>query len=443
VSNPTARPRETLAAALPRLRRVLSLWDLIYYGIVTVSPVAPATVFGLALWLSRGHAIDAILIAMAASVLTALSFGRMAALYPSAGSAYTYVGRGLNPYLGVLAGWAMLLEYLVMPLFCVVFGALSAQRLFPHISYPLLAALIAGTITALNLCGIRSVARANQVLLAFTGIVFAVFIYLALRYLCVHAGWRGVFTCRPFYDPSSFRFRAIASGTSFAALNFLGFDSISTMAEDVEDPRRNVLLATVIVCLIIGIFSSLIIYLGQSVWPDYQTFSSIETAFMDVTRRVGGETLFVAVAVLLIVTVSGSGLTAQAAATRLLFGFGRDNVLPRQIFAALDPKRSTPTLNIWFTGLIAFAGSLLINYELAAEIVTFAAFLGFMGVNLATIHQFYVAGKPGRTKRLLMDGVVPDLGFLFCLAICWGLARPAMIAGGLWFCKHPLKNVEI
>jgi len=97
------------------LRRVLGVWDLILYGIVAVTPSAPVTVFGIAMRDSKGHAIDTILIAMVAMILTAVSYGRMATLYPSAGSAYTYVGRGLNPYLGFLAGWAMLLDYLFIP----------------------------------------------------------------------------------------------------------------------------------------------------------------------------------------------------------------------------------------------------------------------------------------------------------------------------------------
>ncbi|MGD0228480.1 MAG: amino acid permease, partial [Terriglobia bacterium] len=176
MENPSTVAPQTAADAVPRLRRVLGLWDLIYYGIVTVSPIAPVTVFGLALSISLGHAVDTILIAMIAMVLTAFSYGRMAALYPSAGSAYTYVGRGLNPHIGFLAGWAMLLDYLVMPMFCVIFGALSAQQLAPSVPYPILVALFAGVITFLNLCGIRSVARANQVMLAFMGAVFLLFV---------------------------------------------------------------------------------------------------------------------------------------------------------------------------------------------------------------------------------------------------------------------------
>jgi amino acid transporter len=433
MGNASMRAEQISGSAVPHLRRVLGLWDLIYYGMVTVSPIAPVTVFGLALTLSLGHAVDTILTAMVAMILTAFSYGRMAALYPSAGSAYTYVGRGLNPHLGFLAGWAMLLDYLVIPVFCVIFGSLSAQRLVPGIPYPVFVLLFTGVITFLNLRGIRSVALANQILLAFMGGVFLVFVVLALRFLFSHEGWSGIFSLQPMYNPATFSVRAVAAGTSFAALNYLGFDSVTTLAEDVQNPRRNVLLATVLVCLFTGIFSSLIIYLGQRVWPDYQTFAHIETAFMEVTRRVGGAPLFLAMAIVVVVAVLGSALAAQAGASRLLFGFGRDNVLPRSLFARLDPKRSSPTFNIWFIGLVALVGSFLLNYEIAAEVLNFGAFLGFMGVNIAVIHQYYMVGRPGHKKSLLTDAIVPGLGFLFCFGIWWGLQRPAKIAGGAWF----------
>ena len=153
---------DTSTGSVPRLRRVLSVWDLILYGLVAVTPSAPATVFGLAELRSHGHAVVTILAAMVAMVLTAISYGRMAALYPSAGSAYTYVGRGLHPYAGFVSGWAMLLDYVVSPLFCVIYGSLALQRAVPALPYPVCAALFAGGITYLNLRGIRSTARANH-----------------------------------------------------------------------------------------------------------------------------------------------------------------------------------------------------------------------------------------------------------------------------------------
>ena len=422
-----------LPADIPRLRRVLSLWDLILYGIVAVTPSAPVTVFGLALLMSKGHAVDTILVAMVAMVFTGFSYGRMAALYPSAGSAYTYVGRGINPHLGFLAGWAMLLDYVVIPLFCIIYGSLCIQRLFPQIPFVIWTALIAGLMTYLNLRGIRSTARANQVLLSFMFIVLLAFIFLAIRYIIQQQGWTGLFTLEPFYNPKTFSVGSLATATSFAALTYLGFDSVTTLAEDVKNPRRNVLLATVLVCAFTGVFGGVLVYLGQIVWPDYRTFSNIETAFMDVTRRVGGATLFQAMAVLLVLANVGAGLTGQVGAARLLFGMGRDNVLPRRIFSYLDPKRNTPTFNIWMIGILGFVGAQFMSYELTAEILNFGAFLGFIGVNLATVWQFYVIGQPGRKKNFFTDALVPGLGFLFCLVIWWGLATPAKIAGGIWF----------
>jgi putrescine importer len=421
------------ADAGPRLHRVLRLWDLIYYGMVTVSLVAPVTVFGLALQLSRGHAVDTILIAMVAMILTAFSYGRMASLFPSAGSAYSYVGRGLNPHLGFLAGWAMLLDYLVMPLFCVVFVSLSALRVFPRVPFAVMALLVTGAITAMNLCGIKSVARANRWLLNSIAVVFVAFIYLAVRHLFHGGGWAGVFSSLPFYNAKAFSVAALMTGTSFAALNYLGFDSVTTLAEEVENPRRNILLACVLICAFNGVFSALVIYLGHLVWPNYSSLPNIETGFMDVARVVGGQALFLAMSVVIVLSATGSGLTAQAGAARLLFSLGRDNVLPRKFFGYLGSKHCHPTYNIWFVGLLSYFGSLVISYELAAELLNFGAFLGFMGVNLATINQFYIVGQPGRSRRLFADLVVPGLGFLFCLGIWLGLARPAKIVGGTWF----------
>src|SRR5438270_8366876 len=147
--------------AVPRLRRTLALWDLIFYGIVLIQPIAPVPLYGVAQKLSDGHFATIILIALFAMLITAVSYGRMAALYPAAGSAYTYVGRGLNPHLGFLAGWAMFLDYLLQPLINTVWISTALHaRYVPQVPYVIWAAIIAGLITLLNLRGIRSSARA-------------------------------------------------------------------------------------------------------------------------------------------------------------------------------------------------------------------------------------------------------------------------------------------
>ena len=395
----------------PKLRRVLSLRNLIFYGIVAVTPSAPATIFGLAEAKSRGYVVVTILAAMVAMVLTAISYGRMAAVYPSAGSAYAYVSRGVHPVLGFSAGWAMLLDYIFIPLFCVIYGTLSLQRAVPWLPFRLGALLFAGSITLVNLRGIRYTARANDVMIVFMFAVLIAFIVLAGRYLVTRHGVGGLFSTQPFYNAATFSVRDISSATSFAALTYLGFDTVTTLAEDVENPRRNVLFAAVTVCLFTGLFGGLLVYLAHLAWPAYTTFSNVDTAFIDVTGRVGGPILFEAMALLLVVANVGAGLTSQVGAARLLFGMGRENVIPRRVFARLHPVRNTPSINILLLGVLAFLGAQVLSYELTAELLNFGAFLGFMGVNAAVIWGFWLYPNPQRKRKLLLDLLLPAAGF--------------------------------
>jgi amino acid transporter len=420
-------------AAVPRLRRVLTLWDLIFYGIVLIQPTAPIPLFGVVQDRSHGHTVDTILLAMLAMMITAFSYGRMAALYPAAGSAYTYVGRGLNPQLGFLAGWAMFLDYLLQPILNAVWVAVAIHRLLPQVPYAVGALLFVGMVVWLNLIGIRATARANRVLLGFMFLVIGAFIVLAVRHLFHLEGWGGIFSTEPFYNPKTFSFPVIGAATSLAALTYIGFDGVTTLAEDVENPKRNVLLAAVLVCAFTGLFGGLEVYLGQRVWPDYRGFPNLETAFWDVCRRVGGVALFGGMTAVTLLACFGSALTGTLGAARLLFGMGRDNVLPRKFFSYLHPKRNTPSHNIWMIGLLAYVASLFITYDQSAELLNFGAFLAFMGVNLATIQQYYFVGVPGHKRRWFTDLCLPLFGFLFCLWIWWGLRTPAKVVGGIWF----------
>jgi len=433
VDNPSTQQSVNTNNATPHLRRVLTVWDLIFYGIVLIMPIAPVPMFGIAQMLSHGHYVSTVLLAMGAMLFTAVSYGRMAALYPAAGSAYTYVGRGLNPHLGFLTGWAMFLDYLIQPLLNAIFVSLTIKRFLPQVPYFILAAVCVGLMTALNLRGIRTTARANIALLAITSVVILAFGVLAVRYLFHLQGWGGVFSFQPFYDPKTFDIRYIWTATSYAALTYIGFDGVTTLAEEVENPKRNVMLAAVSVCLFTGVVGGLEIYLGQRVWPDWHTFPNIETAFMDITQKVGGPLLFQALGIVLILSCMGAGLTGQVGAARLLYGMGRDNVLPRRIFGHLHPKHLTPSRNVWMIGIVAYIGTLLVSYEQAGEILNFGAFLAFMGVNFATFWQFSIIARPDYKRRTLPDIIMPLIGFFFCLWIWLGLKTPAKVVGGIWF----------
>jgi putrescine importer len=433
---------ESPAVATPtagRSKRLLTLWDLIFFGIVLIQPIAPVPLFGVAQKLSDGYFTAIILFAMFAMMITAVSYGRMAALFPSAGSAYTYVGKGLNPHLGFLAGWAMFLDYLLLPLINTVWISAAMHNVYtPRVPFVVWAAIVAGIITLLNLRGIRSSARQNKVLLFIMLGVVGCFIVLAVRFLFASQGWRGLFSTQPFYDPATFNAHRILGATSFAALTYIGFDGITTLTEDAENPKRNILLATVFVCVFTGIFGGLEVYLGQRVWPDWHSFTSLETAFMDVCGRVGGPWLFNAMGLVLILAAFGSGLAGGLGAAKLLFGMGRDNVLPRKFFGHLAPGTSTPTYNIILIGLLSFGGAELLNqfgsaYQQAGELLNFGAFLSFMGVNVAAFWQFGVLKRAGHHPRVFFDMILPLSGFFFCAVIWWNLNPLAKTAGGIWF----------
>src|ERR1700730_8737848 len=288
--------------AQPHLKRVLSLWDLIYYGIILTSPIAAVPLFGEGQVLSHGHTVATLLLAMVAMSVTAISFGRMASVYPSSGSVYTYISRELNPHLGFVIGWAMFLEYLFQPIQNALYAALTIQRMTPRIPFAILAAFAVGLITFMTVQGIRFTARTNEVLLGFMLLVTTVFLVEAFRYIVLHHRFVGLMSMQPIYNPATFNVRALAAGTSLAALVFIGFDGVSILAEEVKNPKRNVLLASVLVCLFTGLFSGLQVYLAQRVWPDYTTLQNHETAFMDVARVAGGPLLFTAYGIVLLVS---------------------------------------------------------------------------------------------------------------------------------------------
>ena len=429
--NSSTSQNTTVPSHEPHLKRVLTVKDLIFYGIILIQPIAPLPIFGLSSDLSHGHMSTIIIIAMVAMMLTAFSYGRMAALYPSAGSAYTYVSHGVGAHLGFLAGWAMVLDYLIIPLINTVMGSLTLARMIPIIPYPMWVVLFVAVITIFNLRGIRATARVNTLLLLVMTVVIVAFVGLAIRYLIGERGWNHLFSLTPFYNPKTFNTKAIATATSLAALTYIGFDGVTTLAEEVHNPKRTILLAVVLVCLLTGIFSLIEVYLMQLAWPDYTTFPNLETAYLDVMRRVGGAGLFNAMGIIVIVASVGSGLAGQVGAARLLYGMGRENVLPQRFFGHLSPHTSIPNLNILLIGVFTLVGSLTINYELACTVLNFGAFLAFMGVNLAVISEYYLRRRGG-APNLVADLLVPGLGFLFCLTIWLSLPTPAKFTGGAW-----------
>lgn len=269
------------------LKRALGLQDLVFYGIILIQPTAPLPLFGIVSQAARGHAVTTILLAMLAMLFTDMSYGRMARAYPAAGSAYTYVGRELNPALGYVTGWGMALDYMVNPILCTVWCSKAALNILPAVPYAAWVVFFAVLFTCLNLRGIQASARTNRILTFALGGVVVVFFAAAIRYLLAGPALAAADLARPFFNPETFAPGSVLTGTSIAALTYIGFDGISTLSEEVHNPRRNVLLATVLTCLITGVLASAEVYAAQLVWPAYHDFPDVDTAFVHVAGRAG------------------------------------------------------------------------------------------------------------------------------------------------------------
>jgi amino acid transporter len=416
-----------IASSAPRLRRTLTLWDLILYGVIVIQPVAPMSVFGVLSDRGRGHVVTTLLIAMVAMLFTAISYGRMARAYPSAGSAFTYVGKEINPALGYVTGWSMVMDYMLNPMICIIWCSQQAHVFAPGIPYWGWAIFFGFLFTALNIQGVKTSARVNAGLAAAMGVVITIFFVTAARYIFGHPHDVAGFFTRPFYDPQMFSTRAVLGGTSLAVLAYIGFDGISTLSEEAENPRRNILLATVLTCLVIGILSAFQVYAAQLIWPASQPFPNSDTAFTFVAGRAWAP-MFVILGFTLVVANFGSGMGAQLGAARLLYGMGRSKALPQSFFGAVDPKRHVPRNNVIFVGVIALAGAFVISYGLGAEMLNFGALIAFMGVNLAAFMHYFVRED---TKKIT-NFVPPLAGFLICLLLWLNLSRPAKIVGAIW-----------
>src|SRR5665811_2224105 len=251
----------------PGLKRVLGLSSLVLYGIILIQPTAPMPLFGAAATLAKGHVVTTILIGMFGMLFTAISYGRMANAYPSAGSAYTYVSREIHPSLGYFVGWGMIFDYVMNPIICVIWASKASMNFIPEIPFAAYAVFYAVLFTVMNLRGIESSARTNTIIATGLGVVIILFLGAAVRYLMLNPPANAAEWTRPFYDPKTFSFPSVSAGASLAVLTYIGFDGISTLSEEVHNPRRNILLATVLVCVITGILASVQVYFAQMIWP--------------------------------------------------------------------------------------------------------------------------------------------------------------------------------
>ena len=322
----------------PKLKRVLSRRDLVLYGLVILGPTAPYPVYGLVQQLSRGHAALGYLVAMVAVLFTAASYGKMSGAFPSAGSTYTYARRALNEHVGFLAGWAMILDYVLIPLVSMIYAALTAQRLLPAVPYAAWAIFSPVLLTMMNIPGIRVTARASEVMMALMTHLRGLFIVLAAKYVVAAHGWAGLFAQAAMFRPETFARPAVDAGGGHcgAVLHRLRCD-LDTGRRYREPGAGDRLCHCARLRAADGDLLCHRLSRGAGL-AGFHSFPDPDTMILDLAAGSAGTGCSAVVTFILLVAGLASALTGQAGASRLLYGMGRDGVLSRRIFAYIDPQ---------------------------------------------------------------------------------------------------------
>jgi amino acid transporter len=344
---------------------------------------------------------------------------------------YAYVRRGINPFLGFIAGWMILADYLLVPAVIYIFVSNWIGGLAPGVPHWIWIVALLSVNTAINLVGIRLQSQAHFVLLALELLALAIFVAFAIRFVFVLGHGTGGFSWAPLYQPGHLGWGFVATATTIAALSFLGFDAISTLAEESRRPRRDVGTATVLTLLLLGALFVLQTWLAALAHPNYADLDD-NLGFFQVAREVGGVALFVLfIVVKALASGVASALASQSAISRILFAMGRDRALPfGRFLAKVDPRFKTPSNAILSVAVLSLVLSLTVPITVLLQLVNFGALTSFLLLNLSVPLYFWMRrGERGRPVRHL---VLPVCGLIVVGFIFTGFDRTTFLFGGAW-----------
>ncbi|GGA64064.1 amino acid permease [Pseudoclavibacter endophyticus] len=411
------------------LTRTLRLPSLVIFGLAYLTPLIVLGIFGVIASQTGGASASAYLLALAAMLFTANSYGRMAAAYPVAGSAYTYVRRTIDGRVGFLVGWATLLDYLFLPMVIWLIGGSYLQAQFPGVPMAVWILAFIVLTTVLNLVGIKVADRVNLVLMSFQILVIVFFVVLALADVAGADGAGALVSATPFTGVDV-GLLGIAGGAAIAAYSFLGFDAVTTLTEETIEPRKTVPKAIMLVALIGGGIFVVVSYAVQLVHPG-GVFDNADAAAFEIATRIGGAFFGAVFLAALVVAQFTSGIAAQAAGSRLLYAMGRDGVLPRRVFGALSPRFRTPMLSILViaaVGLIA----MFMDVATSTSFINFGAFIAFIMVNVSVIVYWAKRRRDGERLNPLLYLVCPTVGVAVIAFLLTQLDMHAITLGSIW-----------
>ena len=397
------------------LKRSLKFSDLLVYGLIFMVPIAPFGIFGSVYSGSGGMVALAYAIGMVAMMFTANSYAQMSRAFPMAGSVYTYAGRGINPPVGFLAGWVIILDYVLVPALLYLIASVAMHSLVPGI--PVWLWLVAFVVlnTVVNYLGIEMTAKVNKVMLAAELVVLAIFLVVGL--VALASGKGNGFSLSPLYNSATFSWAVVFGAVSVAVLSFLGFDGISMLAEENRESSRSIGRAMVAALLVAGTLFIVQTWVASLLVPDAARLLSEGdpegTAFYDAARVAGGGWLAALTALATAIAWGfANSLVAQAATSRLLYAMARDRQLPA-FLARISPTHQVP-VNATFlvAGVSLVLGVFLTTQKngitLMTTLVNFGAMTAFLVLHVSVVMHFVVRQGSRDWWRHL---ICPVLGF--------------------------------
>ncbi|MBV4541747.1 APC family permease [Pseudomonas vlassakiae] len=427
----TAQPHhpQPASASNPsgRFRKSMGMTALVLFGLAYMVPLAVFTTYGLVTQMTKGHLPIAYLLTLAAMLLTAYSYGRMVQAHPYSGSVYTYTRKAFGSHFGFIAGWTLLLDYIFLPLLSYLLIGIYMSEYFPTIHAWVWVAGSIALVTFLNLIGIESITRVNWVLVVAQLVFIVVFVALSIRHMDSQAA--PVSLLAPFHH-EGFSVPLIMTGAAVLCLSFLGFDAVSTMAEETSNPTRRIPQAILAVSLIGGLLFLVVSYFAQMVFPDWASFADPDSASVDVMRRVGGEYLVTAFTATYVAGCFASAMVSQASVSRVLFAMGRDGALPR-MFGQLVTRKRVPATAILLVSLLSLV-ALFITLDTVANMISFGALFAFSAVNLAVVKHYLVDQQLRGVRNGLLYGAIPALGFLSTIWLWTSLSSMSFAIGLSW-----------
>ncbi|MGY5115862.1 APC family permease [Streptomyces sp. 900105755] len=416
-------------SAPPTLSRSLTLRSVVLFGLAYMTPIIVLGTFGVVADSTHGAVPTAYLLALVAMLFTAHSYGKMAATHPVAGSAYTYVRRSIDSRVGFLVGWATLLDYFFLPMVIWLIGGAYLQAEYPSVPFWVWIIAFIVVTTALNIRGIKTAERVNDLLMVFQVLVVAIFALLCLHHVFQHRGAAGLVSATPFANHAT-GLAGISAGAAIAAYSFLGFDAVTTLTEETVEPQRTIPRAILLTALIGGGIFVVVAYTTQLAHPGY-AFTDSSSAAFEIAKAVGGDLFSSVFLAGLVVAQFASGIAAQASTSRLLYAMGRDSVLPKKVFGSIHPKYHTPAFNILLAGAVGLI-ALHLNVATSTSFINFGAFTAFTFVNLSVIATYVRERRAGRRPAVWSYVLLPAVGAVVDVWLLCHLDDRARTLGLIW-----------